>query len=74
MLGRYRTPIILLASFAVLFAFAPPSHAVIHTVEGIAKKVVDGDTITLVTLEGTKLRMRLYGNDAPEIRRGKMPG
>jgi endonuclease YncB( thermonuclease family) len=39
-----------------------------RTEEGVVRHVADGDTVTVVTDEGTKLRVRLYGIDAPEIR------
>jgi endonuclease YncB( thermonuclease family) len=42
------------------------SHAAIRTVTGTVTKVSDGDTIHLTTPEQTKLRVRLYGIDAPE--------
>lgn len=67
---RFRIPIWPL----LLLLLALPSHAVIRTVVGTVTKVSDGDTITVVTAEGTKLRTRLYGIDAPEIRHGKIPG
>lgn len=67
---RFRTPILLL----LLLLFALPSHAVLRTVQGTVSKVADGDTITVVTADGTRLRTRLYGIDAPEIRHGKKPG
>jgi micrococcal nuclease len=38
----------------------------IRTVTGTVTKVSDGDTIQVTTLEQTKLRVRLYGIDAPE--------
>jgi micrococcal nuclease len=37
-------------------------------------KVSDGDTVQDETPEGTKLKIRLYGIDVPEIAHGKMPG
>ncbi len=43
-----------------------PSYAVIRTVEGVVSKVSDGDTLQVITREGTKLKIRLYGCDAPE--------
>jgi len=55
--------------FALLFSLLllpPPSYAVIRTVEGTITRVSDGDTIQVITREGTKLRIRLYGCDAPE--------
>lgn len=62
----------LLVFFLVAIAF--PSHASIRTVEGFVQKVSDGDTVTLVTRGGTKLRVRLYGFNAPEVRHEKKPG
>ena len=38
----------------------------IRTVTGTVTKVSDGDTIQVTTPEQTKLRVRLYGMDAPE--------
>jgi micrococcal nuclease len=38
----------------------------IRTVTGTVTKVSDGDTIQVITPEQTKLRVRLYGIDAPE--------
>jgi endonuclease YncB( thermonuclease family) len=42
------------------------SQAPIRKVTGTVTKVSDGDTIHLRTPEQTKLRVRLYGIDAPE--------
>ena len=41
-------------------------HATIRTVTGTVTKVSDGDTIHVTTPERTKLKVRLYGIDAPE--------
>jgi len=49
---------------ATVFAKEP-----IRTVEGTVIAVSDGDTLRLETSEGTKLRVRLYGIDAPETER-----
>jgi endonuclease YncB( thermonuclease family) len=38
------------------------------------ERVSDGDTITAVTNNQTKLRLRLIGIDAPEVPHGKKPG
>jgi endonuclease YncB( thermonuclease family) len=43
-----------------------PTHAAMRTVAGIVTKVSDGDTIQVTTPEQTKLKVRLYGIDAPE--------
>jgi micrococcal nuclease len=58
----------------LLLLFALPSHAVIRTVEGTVTRVSDGDSVIVVTAEETKLRTRLYGIDAPEVRHGKKVG
>jgi endonuclease YncB( thermonuclease family) len=58
----------------LIFIFALASHAYIRTVEGFVQKEADGDTVTLVTHDGVKLRVRLYGIDAPEVRHEKKPG
>ena len=55
--------------FVILFlacASIPTSKAVIRTVTGTITKVSDGDTVHLTTPEQTKLKVRLYGIDAPE--------
>jgi micrococcal nuclease len=39
----------------------------IRTVNGIVTQVSDGDTVKLETAEGIKLKIRLYGIDAPEM-------
>lgn len=44
--------------------------ATIRTVEATIIKVSDGDTVQAVTPEGTKLKVRLYGIDAPEAEKG----
>jgi len=40
----------------------------------VVQKVADGDTVTVFTPEGTKLRVRLFGIDAPEVPHGREPG
>lgn len=45
------------------------AHEPIRTVTGTVTKVSDGDTIHVTTPEKTKLRVRLYGMDAPETPR-----
>ena len=64
----------LLKTFVVLFIIIGLSifintfcsHATVRTVSGTVTKVSDGDTIHVTTPEQTKLRVRLYGIDAPE--------
>jgi len=57
---------LLLILFLIVYINIPSSHAAIRTVTGTVTKVSDGDTIHLTTAEQTKLRVRLYGIDAPE--------
>src|SRR4030042_4047947 len=61
--------LILICTSLLLFLFLTPaiSPAVIRTVEGTVTQVYDGDTFKLETAEGSKLKIRLYGIDAPEI-------
>lgn len=59
---RIIVPLLLLIFFT-LPAFAKEPTRV---VEGKVVKVSDGDTIQVVTVDGTKLKSRLYGIDAPE--------
>jgi hypothetical protein len=39
--------------------------------EGIGERVADGDTVTVITPNQTKLRIRLWGIDAPETPQGQ---
>jgi len=43
-------------------------------IEGIVKAVYDGDTLLLATREESRLKVRLYGIDAPETRKPDLPG
>ena len=61
-----------LVILAVLFfSSVPPADAarrniVMRTVTGVVTRVLDGDTVQVTTPEQTALRIRTYGNDAPE--------
>jgi len=78
---RLFTPIILSSAFLLVlsvFIFtsnastqASPQPRSLHVT---VVKVSDGDTVQGETPEGTKLKIRLYGIDAPETAHGKMPG
>ncbi len=43
-------------------------------VEGMVRAVYDGDTILLATREESRLKIRLYGIDAPETKKPGKPG
>jgi endonuclease YncB( thermonuclease family) len=67
-MDRSRFRISLLLGLLLVSILAPASRAYIRTIEGFVTQVFDGDTLTLEKRDGTKLRVRLYGIDAPEIR------
>ena len=71
---KVRKPLLLiLAALAVLGAVA--IHAApIRTVTATITKISDGDTVQAITPEGTKLKVRLYGIDAPETQKRNIPG
>ena len=63
----------------ILLALAVVSVSSLHaaplrTVAATITRITDGDTVQAVTPEGTKLKVRLYGIDAPETAKGKIPG
>ncbi len=62
-IARITALLILLLPILML---AHHAHATLRTVTGTVTKVSDGDTIQVVTPEQTKLKIRLYGIDAPE--------
>jgi len=62
-----------LAILAVLSSLSIQA-APIRTVTATITKISDGDTVQAVTTEGTKLKIRLYGIDAPETQKGKITG
>ena len=65
--------LLILASLLIFLATA--GHAApLRTVTATITKITDGDTVQAVTPEGTKLKVRLYGIDAPETTKGKTPG
>ena len=71
---KVRKPLLLiLAAWVVLGAVA--LHAApIRTDTATITKISDGDTVQAITPEGTKLKVRLYGIDAPETQKGNKPG
>ena len=61
------------ASVILVLAF-PGLSASPRSFVATVQRVSDGDTLTAITADGTKLRIRLLGIDAPEIAHGKNPG
>ena len=67
---RLLSILLALAVVSVLSLHAAP----LRTVTATITRISDGDTVQAVTPEGTKLKVRLYGIDAPETSKGKIPG
>jgi len=63
----------LLAAFALILLLAVDACAG-RIVEGVVRAVYDGDTVLLATRESSRLKVRLYGIDAPETAKPGMPG
>ncbi|MEI6208293.1 MAG: thermonuclease family protein [Desulfuromonadales bacterium] len=63
----------LFAMFLLLFLVSGDASAG-RIIEGMVKAVYDGDTILLATREESRLKVRLYGVDAPETRKPDTPG
>ena len=65
---------LVLLTFLLIPSF--PLHAAnpIRTIDAVVTRVVDGDTLVAETNNGTKLKVRLYGIDAPELARAGKPG
>jgi micrococcal nuclease len=61
------------AVFSLLLLFSADAFAG-RTIDGVVKTVYDGDTILLTTRRESRLKVRLYGIDAPETKKPDMPG
>lgn len=62
-----------LVIFLQIFLLASSASAG-RIIEGMVRAVYDGDTVLLVTREESRLKVRLYGIDAPETRKPDKPG
>lgn len=69
-------PRLKLSTLLCLLLFALPCFAKepIRTIEGQVTNVSDGDTIQVTDQLGTKVKVRLYGIDAPETAKGNKLG
>ena len=63
----------LLAALLIFCATASQAEP-LRIVTATITKITDGDTVQAITPEGTKLKVRLYGIDAPETAKGQKPG
>lgn len=52
----------------------PPSPAATRSVAGRVVHVADGDTLTVASRDRERMKVRLYGVDAPEVRHKETPG
>ena len=73
-LSNHSRRLLLILTALLIFLAAASYAAPIRTVTATITKITDGDTVQAVTPEGTKLKVRLYGIDAPEMSKGKIPG
>ena len=64
---------LLLTLCALLLLSAADGYAA-RTIEGVVRAVYDGDTVLLATREESRLKVRLYGIDAPETAKPGTPG
>ncbi len=64
-----------IASVVCLLLLLSSAHAATpHSLVAKVDRVSDGDSVIATTDDGTKLRIRLLGIDAPEIANGAKPG
>jgi endonuclease YncB( thermonuclease family) len=56
---------------ALLIPFPSAQAATPRPLVAKVERVSDGDTITAITLEETKHRLRLLGNEAPQVSHAK---
>jgi len=63
----------LLAASALLLLLVTDAHAG-RLIDGMVRAVYDGDTVLLATNEDNRLKVRLYGIDAPETAKPDSPG
>ena len=62
-----------LAASALFLLLVADAHAG-DFIEGMVRAVYDGDTVLLATREDSRLKVRLYGIDAPETAKPDSPG
>jgi len=78
--GLYSSSTLIIACIVSILLFVCPSVASSQasphprSLHVVIVKVSDGDTVQGETPEKTKLKIRLYGIDAPEIAHGNVPG
>lgn len=68
------TAAVLAIALAGALLHPAPSPAGTRDVAGKVVRVADGDTVTVATRDGTWVKVRLYGIDAPEVRHKETRG
>lgn len=68
------TAVVLAFVLAATLLLLPTATAGSRVIEGKVVRIADGDTLTVATRDGTKVKVRLYGIDAPEVRHEGTPG
>lgn len=63
--------ILVICALVLLSAATCPAARII---DGVVRAVYDGDTVLLATREESRLKVRLYGIDAPETAKPDSPG
>ncbi len=66
--------VLLALVFAAALVQAPPAPAASRTLAGKVVSVADGDTLTVATPGAGRVKVRLYGIDAPEVRHEEVRG
>jgi micrococcal nuclease len=61
-------------AICILVLLASTDGFASRTIEGVVRAVYDGDTVLLATREESRLKVRLYGIDAPETAKPDTPG
>ncbi|MBK5274410.1 MAG: thermonuclease family protein [Desulfuromonadales bacterium] len=64
----------LLSLICIMILLITADCCAARSIEGVVRAVYDGDTILLNTPEESRLKVRLYGIDAPETAKPDKPG
>lgn len=71
---RLLGPAVIWAVFLMTASIAAGGTSVPRLLTANMQRVADRDTLTAISQNGTKLRVRLLGIDAPEVPHAKKPG
>jgi endonuclease YncB( thermonuclease family) len=68
------SPVLAIVASIIFLLLSSSNAATFRTLIAKVEQVSDGDTLVAFTANGTKLRIRLLGIDAPELPHGNEPG